>query len=128
MIYLATPIKHEDPAVVAFRIATANQVAAKLHDAGIPVFSPASHSEAFIDLCEVRQPWSYWSAVDLPILKRCCSVLAVIAVPGWMESVGVSAEISEAEAIGMKVILIDRETLDISQLEAAMKEVAREEK
>lgn len=116
MIYLAVPIKHDDPAVVKFRVGTANLIAARLHDAGIPVFSPASHSEAFIELCKVRQPWGYWSAVDLPILLRCCNFLAVIGLPGWRESVGVSAEIELAETDGKPWVIIDGDSLDLSEV------------
>lgn len=116
MIYLAVPIRHENPAVVRFRVDTANLIAARLHDAGIPVFSPASHSEGFINLCTEQQPWSYWSAIDLPILTRCCNFLAVIGLPGWRESVGISAEIELAEADGMPVVVIDGDSLDLSEV------------
>lgn len=96
MIYLATPIKHADPRIESFRISTANRAACTLHDAGIPVFSPASHGSSFASLSSIRQSWDYWRWVDLPILTSCCTHLVVLCMEGWDRSEGVRAEIEAA--------------------------------
>lgn len=106
MIYLATPISHEDPKVEAFRIATANRAASILHDAGIPVFSPASHGGPIASLSAIRQSWSYWEKVDIPILTLCCTHLVVLCVEGWERSVGVQAEIEAAFDANLTLVYI----------------------
>lgn len=97
MIYLACPIKHTDPLIEAWRCAVATRAAASLHDAGIPVFSPATHGHGFAKLSSTRQGWDYWSRIDLPILLSCCSILVVLELDGWEQSQGVRAEIEAAE-------------------------------
>lgn len=98
MIYLATPIKHTDPLIESWRVSVATRAAASLHDAGIPVFSPATHRHGFAKTAGTRQGWDYWSRVDLPILRHCCDVLVVLDLYGWRSSLGVQAEIEEVEA------------------------------
>jgi hypothetical protein len=101
VIYLATPIKHKDPAVESFRIETANHAACTLHDAGIRVFSPASHGSSFSSLSSIRQSWQYWESIDIPILTTCCTHLVVLCMDGWDRSIGVKAEIAAAGEIGL---------------------------
>lgn len=106
MIYLAVPIADPDPAVVKYRVETATRIATALYEAGIPVFSSATHGYGFASLANPLQPakrWDYWSRIDLPILTRCCTLLAVIGLPGYEESVGVSAERREAAKLGIPV-------------------------
>lgn len=99
MIYLATPIKSPDPLVESWRVQVATRAAASLHDAGIPVFSPATHGYGFARLATTRQGWDYWSRIDLPILLNCCSMLVVLELDGWRESQGVQAEIRAASGV-----------------------------
>lgn len=106
MIYLATPIKHTDPTVESWRVQVATRAAASLHDAGIPVFSPATHGHGFAKIAGTRQGWDYWSRVDLPILTNCCSMLAVLNLSGWTESVGVQCEIRESGIVGIPIVHI----------------------
>lgn len=100
MIYLAIPIKHPDPLIESWRVQVATRAAASLHDAGIPVFSPATHGYGFAKLSSTRQGWDYWSKIDLPILLNCCSILAILELDGWKESEGVNSEILEASLLG----------------------------
>lgn len=106
MIYLATPIKHENPAVESFRVATADRAALTLHDAGIPVFSPASHAGSFASLSSIHQPWDYWQQIDLPILTTCCTHLVVLCMEGWDRSEGVRAEIEAALEANLTLIYV----------------------
>lgn len=105
MIYLATPIAHLDPLIEAWRCAVATRAAASLHDAGVPVFSPATHGHGFARLASTQQGRDYWSRIDLPILLRCCTVLVVLDLEGWEQSAGVGAEI-EATEVGSALIQI----------------------
>lgn len=110
MIYLAVPIKHPDPEVVKYRLTVASQVAARLHDAGVPVFSPASHAAGFLPYSTQISPctWDYWQRIDLPILRACCDMLAILCLDGWETSEGVRAEIQSAHEIGIPVIFLVR--------------------
>lgn len=120
MIYLAVPIAHPDPAVVKYRVDTATGIAVSLYEAGIPVFSPATHGYGFASLAD-RHPvhpsrsWEYWSKIDRQILTRCCTIMAVIPLLGWEESVGVGAELKAAEEERIPTCILGTSELDIDQ-------------
>lgn len=106
-VYLATPIKHDDPKIEADRCNYATEIASWFHDAGIPVFSPASHGAPINNRSTSRQDWQYWSKVDLPILMNCSTHLVVICSDGWSNSVGVSSEIFTASDLNIPVLYFD---------------------
>lgn len=106
-VYLATPIKHDNPDIESERCNYATEIASHFHDAGIPIFSPASHGQPINNKSTKRQDWTYWSKIDLPILMTCCTHLVVICSPGWSSSTGVSSEILTAGDIGIPVIYYD---------------------
>ena len=114
-VYLATPIKHDNPDIEFERCDYATSIASYFHDAGIPVFSPASHGKPINDRSTKRQDWAYWSKVDLPILMCCCTHLVVICADGWTNSTGVSSEILTAGDVGIPVFYYDPNN-DHSQL------------
>ena len=106
-VYLTIPIKHDNPDIESKRCDYATEIASYFHDAGIPVFSPASHGQPINSKSIKRQDWSYWSKIDLPILTCCCTHLVVICSPGWVDSTGVNSEILTARDVGIRVIYYD---------------------
>lgn len=94
-IYLAGPYSHPDPTVRQRRFEQLNMYAARLMEAGIPVFSPISHSHPIADHMVDDRGHDFWMAMDLPLL-RLASGLLVLTLEGWEESRGVASEIDEA--------------------------------
>jgi nucleoside 2-deoxyribosyltransferase len=101
VIYLASPYSHPDEAVRETRFRQACWHAVRLMREGQLVYSPIVHSHP---LAEMGLPgdWPFWAEHDRAMLER-CDVLSVLKLPGWTESVGVSAEIGMAEALRIPV-------------------------
>lgn len=108
MIYLACPYNDPNPVMRRWRVNVATRAATICHDRGIPVFSPLTHGFHFGKSGLVRQPWAYWSKIDLPILTNACTHIAVIKLKGWENSEGVTAERAAAGERGIKQLWISR--------------------
>lgn len=101
MIYLASPYSHPDARVREERFRQACVATAELLRLGHVVFSPIVHSHP---LCEFGLPgdWSWWERVDGEMLRRCDRVV-VLMIDGWIDSLGVAAEIAMAHELGKPV-------------------------
>jgi hypothetical protein len=51
---------------------------------------------------ELPKGWDFWREYDLWFIRQ-CDRLTVVMIDGWRESVGVTAEIAEAERLGIPV-------------------------
>ena len=105
MLYLASPLSHENPAVRRRRYEIACRATAKLIAARIPVFSPLCNSVPAVELGGLKASHDDFLAVDLPILRRCDEVL-IVGIEGWDQSPGVKLEMSEAFEHQKPMILI----------------------
>ncbi len=101
MIYLATPFSSPDIEVRQARYEEACRETAELLREGKIVFSPIVHS---YPLTEYGLPgdWEFWQKVDSHMLRKADRLL-VLMMPGWKESIGVQAEITLAERLGIGV-------------------------
>lgn len=102
MIYLATPYNHTDPAIRVARFDAVNKVAAELMRDGLHVFSPISHSHPIALVGDLPKGWEYWAVYDRTMLGI-CDALVVLMLDGWMESIGVNAEIAIAKEMGLPI-------------------------
>ena len=69
---------------------------------GEVVFSPFSHTLPIAEQCELPKGWEYWNKYDRAMLSQCVKVY-VLTIDGWMESVGVAAELKIANELGLPV-------------------------
>ena len=106
LIYLACPYSHQDPVVRAARFEVANLAAGRLMDEGHLVFSPISHTHPVALAYGLPTGFDYWERYDRAMLSR-CSRLVVLTLDGWVESVGVNAEIRISQEFGLPVFLMD---------------------
>lgn len=94
LIYLAVPysgsayIRH-------LRFLEANKAAGMLIMNGYHVFSPISHTHPIKEVCDLDGDFKYWQAYDERMILL-CSFVAVLPLQGWLQSVGVQAEIKFA--------------------------------
>jgi Domain of unknown function (DUF1937) len=103
LTYLAAPYSHKDPEVVEARVAHIAKAAARLLlDTGHNIFSPITHSHPLASLAEIPGDWEFWRKIDTDWLERCDDVV-VLLLPGWRESVGVTAEIKIAKELGLPI-------------------------
>ncbi len=100
--YLASPYTHQDPAIRILRFRAACAVAAGLMADGEVVFCPIAHSHPIDIEFQAPQSGEFWKVQDAPFLAG-CSKMKVLMIPGWRESVGVTAEIKYAVDHGIPV-------------------------
>lgn len=105
LTYLAGPYSHKDPAVREARFNALNRVAKKLTEQGHVVFSPITHSHP-LHLIGLDGNWQFWSRIDTVYLSLCYKVF-VCMLPGWEDSVGVTAEIKIAKDMGIEIEYIE---------------------
>lgn len=92
LIYLASPYSHKEDKVRFERFETIARVAAKLMSQGVYLFCPITHTHP-INEAGINNPgWDFWCKYDYMMLDR-CQELWIADMPGWKESVGVTAEI-----------------------------------
>jgi len=108
MIYVAVPYSSDDPAVMQHRFNVVTKVSAALMKRGKMVFSPITHSHPIAQYLDAKTAldWKAWQKFDTKMLK-CCDELYVLMLAGWLDSVGVGAEMQLARELGMKITFID---------------------
>lgn len=104
-IYLAGPYSHALRATRIHRFETSCRIAKTLMLLGYVVLSPVVHSHHLADAYGMPSDWDFWKEQDLPLLEW-CDELWVIMLPGWTMSVGVIAEIKEANRQGKQIVLL----------------------
>lgn len=100
--YCASPYSaHPDGMEVAYREAC--EAAALLIRAGVPVFSPIAHSHGIAHIGGI-DPASHaiWLPADAPMMQAAMGLI-VLRLRGWMQSVGVAAEVAEFQRAGKPI-------------------------
>lgn len=103
MIYLASPYSHPDPAIREARFRAVCLHAARMVVDGLMVFSPIAHSHPICVSGGLQGDFERWQAFNTAMLARCQS-LAVLQLPGWINSHGTIAEIHEAGQLGLPIV------------------------
>ena len=113
LVYLATPYsyKHEDKAVKDAkeieRFERANKIGAMLTKEGYTIFSPISMAHP-MNQYGLPGNWEFWAKFDEAFIS-CCYKMFVICADGWLESVGVKAELKLAKKYNIPVTFLDAE-------------------
>lgn len=123
LTYLCSPYTNQDPEVMVARFDHAAKATAWLiKDQGWNVFSPIVHSHPLALIGGLSGKWSFWEQIDRQYLSLSERVV-VLTLPGWRESVGVTAELDFARKIQRPIwylieqgpnnfLLIDKEPLE----------------
>ena len=56
----------------------------------------------FVNDVKLPSNWEYWEKYSIELLSK-CDVMAVVCLPGWETSVGVTAEIAEAKKLNKRI-------------------------
>lgn len=110
MIYLASPYSHPDVRVRERRFRQACRAAAALLRAGHAVFSPIAHSHPLVEH-GLPIHWLFWERWGRELLTRCDEVV-VLQLDGWIDSVGVRAEIEMARELGKPLQFVEPSLVD----------------
>jgi len=112
-IYLACPYSDPEEAVRGRRFVQVSMCAAQLMQEGHNVFSPITHSHFIAQLGDLPQKWDFWRQIDFEYIERFAEEVWVLMLPGWEKSVGVRAETSYAEELGIPVKFLDPEAFTL---------------
>ena len=104
MTYLMIPYTWSP--YLSFKIA--NEVAAELMLRGKTVFSPISHSHPIsLQILDKQTDFEFWMKQDLPILRKCDDVVAVIIGENGRQLIeqsrGCQRELEEVKKLGLKI-------------------------
>lgn len=111
LYYLASPYSHPDANVQELRFQQVCEVAARLLEKGIYVFSPIAHTHP-IAAYGLPKDFKFWKQYDELIFSR-CDALIVLMLDGWVDSVGVKAEIEMATKQGKEIYYMNPATLRV---------------
>ena len=93
LVYLASPYSHDDDAMMLWRFERAAEAAAYLMRQGLLVFSPIAHTHPIAQF-GLPKGWDFWKQYDSAFMDVCLGGIVVLALPGWVASKGVQAEIA----------------------------------
>ena len=94
-IYLASPYSHPDPAVREARYRAARDTAAWMLAQRLWVYSPIVHCHDLAQSAGLPTDFAFWGEYNRAMIASAES-LYVLLLPGYLESVGVNAEIAYA--------------------------------
>lgn len=103
-IYLACPYTHPSEEVRLQRFIAVTQTAARLTAQGFQVYSPITmgHVLGMVEL--MPSDWGFWARHCLSFVERWATVVYVLQLDGWQESLGVGMEIKAAKRMDIPVI------------------------
>jgi hypothetical protein len=104
LFYLASPYSHPDYEVREQRYRAAREITAALLERGWLVHSPIVATHALVAY-GLGSEFYAWQSLDMRLLD-CCDGLLVATIPGWQESVGVTAEIEYMRRRGKPVLYV----------------------
>ena len=104
-IYIASPYTHADPAVMEERYQMAMEFTAYCMKNSEVVYSPIVHCHVMAQVYKLPTNWAFWRMFDLRMIKK-AKEIRVMMLPGWKESVGVTAEIEFAETMEIPVTYV----------------------
>jgi len=114
VVYLAAPYSHSDPAVVAGRMDQVAEAMTDLMQAGVCVVSPLS----FHWVSErIQHPldWQHFEHYCRTLLSR-CDIMVIVALEGWQQSTGVTAELDAVRQAGKACYLYNPETTVLTEI------------
>lgn len=102
MKYLASPYTDPDPFIREERYLRASRVLAWLLKTSTWVYSPIVHCHELAKIADLPKDFAFWKQYNFHMLSKADEVL-VLRIEGWETSVGIKAEIQEAERLGIPV-------------------------
>ncbi len=110
MIYVISPYSAPDAAVRDQRFRDVCRATAALARAGCLAISPIVHGHPLVEH-GLPTDWSFWERWGGELLTRCDEVV-VLQLDGWIDSVGVQAEIALAHSLGKPLRLVEPGLVD----------------
>lgn len=96
-IYVASPYEHADLSIKNQRFEDVTKYIGWLFQLEIVAYSPITHNHTVAQRTNLPHTWDFWKSIDFPFLES-AHELHVLMLPGWKESIGVSAEIKHTSS------------------------------
>lgn len=103
MIYLASPLTHDDPRIRAARIEGALAATDFFLRAGVNIFSPIVYTAQFKGMPIEYEHWRFMNDEMI----RLSEAVWVLMLPGWEKSRGILHELAVAERMGVPIWNVD---------------------
>lgn len=120
LVYLASPLTDDDPAVRKERTAAVGRACGWLMNnrQDFFFFSPVTHSDPIGRECSLPYVWEFWAAVDKCMLSRCDEIW-ITCLPGFKKSTGVNAERKIAAELGLpcKFVIPSKDGYTVTDVE-----------
>ena len=107
LVYLCVPYSHPSDLVQEDRYNAANHMASKLMLAGIPIFSPISHSRPIALAGGLPHDYAFWKRWNHACLDA-CGAMIVLRLEGWQESKGVAGECAYMDQLLRPIYYLDQ--------------------
>lgn len=104
LYYLASPYSHPSKRTMTNRYHTANRIAASMIEEGYLLITPIASSVSLCKDSNLSGSFMTWARLDLELVARSDGVI-VLDMPGWQQSIGVTAEILRATDLQLPVWL-----------------------
>lgn len=117
MVYLCSPYTNKSRHIMDYREEQVSITAARLtHKLGVTFFLPITQSARMSSLMPglFGHTFATWKDIDLDAIDHSDEVW-VLKLPGWRESIGVTAEINHAKKKGKPVKYINHKTSKITK-------------
>lgn len=128
MIYLASPYTAKcddgepDSSLMLARCFAAAVATAEFLRQGHFVWSPIVSSNTLEMHADLPGDWQFWQAFDQHVIGK-CDALWVLKLPGWRESVGVTAEIAFAVKHHIPVSYIEPSEAVLNKLQSTLDDI-----
>lgn len=106
MMYLASPYSDPSPRVMVQRYRQVCAVTADMCARGLKVFSPIVQRHVLSQVGGLPSDYGFWREYDEAMI-RACEQFAVLRLPGWRESDGVTAEIKYVRWLERDILYVD---------------------
>ena len=108
LCYIAQPFQSEIPAIMRSRALAGSEAAAYLMTKEVPYYCPIGGTAHIAEIAQRRYgrtaPHDYFLRGDITILASCCSMMAVLRLPGWEKSKGLREELALCERLSIPVM------------------------
>ena len=99
--YVAGPYSHKDPDVQVSRYLEHREATAKLLRGEVWVYSPITHTHELAHAYGLPKHAAYWEKYNFEMLRASKGLILLTGIHGWMTSLGVRGECTEASRLGL---------------------------
>lgn len=114
LIYVASPYSAPTKEGMFEKFEKVTEFTGLMVQRGHVAISLVTYAKTIMDYQDLPDTFEFWETLSLTVLRKCDRLL-VLKLEGWETSKGVTAEIGEAERLGMPVSYMDEPVVMFSK-------------